>query len=72
MAVYTLGCWAGALTVIWVGNILGRRKAIFTGTVIMVVGEILQCASYSLPQMIVGRLVTGLGLLCRSNPRQRC
>ena len=38
---------------------LGRRKTIFLGSSIMVVGATLQCSAFGLPQFIVGRLVTG-------------
>ena len=43
------------------GEKLGRKKAILAGTTIMTIGAILQIASYSVPQMIVGRIVAGLG-----------
>ncbi|KAF2640831.1 general substrate transporter [Massarina eburnea CBS 473.64] len=58
---YTLGCFFGAVATIWLGNILGRKRTIFTGSAIMVVGAILQTASFGLPQLIVGRLITGFG-----------
>ena len=58
---YTLGCFFGALATMWLGDRLGRRKMIFLGSSIMVVGAILQCTSYGLPQFIVGRLITGFG-----------
>ncbi|KAL5359508.1 general substrate transporter [Aspergillus floccosus] len=61
VAAYNLGCFAGSIPTIWVGNWLGRRKTIFLGSAIMVVGALLQCTSYDLPQLIVGRLVTGFG-----------
>jgi sugar porter (SP) family MFS transporter len=61
VAAYNLGCFAGSIPTIWVGNMLGRRKAIFLGSFIMVIGAILQCTSYELAQLIVGRLVTGFG-----------
>ncbi|KAJ6096926.1 hypothetical protein N7486_007672 [Penicillium sp. IBT 16267x] len=61
VAAYNLGCFAGSIPTIWVGNMLGRRKAIFLGSFIMVIGAILQCTSYDLAQLIVGRLVTGFG-----------
>ena len=53
--------YAGAAICIFVGNPLGRRRTIFLGTCIMIVGAILQTTSYQLPQFIIGRLVTGLG-----------
>ncbi|CAL5874216.1 uncharacterized protein PFLUO_LOCUS8504 [Penicillium psychrofluorescens] len=61
VAAYNLGCFAGSIPTIWVGNILGRRRAIFIGSSIMIIGAILQCTSYDLAQLIVGRLVTGFG-----------
>ncbi|KAJ5953544.1 hypothetical protein N7454_000440 [Penicillium verhagenii] len=61
VAAYNLGCFAGSIPTIWVGNMLGRRKAIFVGSFIMVIGAILQCTSYELAQLVVGRLVTGFG-----------
>ncbi|RMJ20751.1 sugar transporter [Aspergillus sp. HF37] len=61
VAAYNLGCLFGAIPTIWLGNWLGRRRAIFLGSSIMVVGALLQCAAYHLPQLIVGRIITGFG-----------
>lgn len=61
MASYNLGCFFGALFCIWIGNILGRRKTIFTGSVIMIIGATLQCTAFGLPHFIVGRIVMGVG-----------
>ena len=38
---------------------LGRRKTIFFGSSVMVIGATLQSSSFGLPQFIVGRIVTG-------------
>ena len=56
---YNVGCFFGAITTIFIGNPLGRRKTIFLGSSIMIVGAALQCSSYSLGQFISGRLITG-------------
>ncbi|OQN97067.1 hypothetical protein B0A48_16871 [Cryoendolithus antarcticus] len=58
---YTLGCFFGAVATIWLGNFLGRKKTIFIGSLIMVVGAAIQASSFSLPQLIVARLITGFG-----------
>ena len=58
---YTLGCFFGAVATIWLGNMLGRKRTIFVGSAIMVVGAALQTSSFSLPQLIVGRWITGFG-----------
>jgi MFS family permease len=58
---YTLGCFFGAVATIWLGNLLGRKRTIFTGSSIMIVGALLQCTSFSLAQLIAARLITGFG-----------
>ncbi|RDI77902.1 hypothetical protein Vi05172_g12140 [Venturia inaequalis] len=61
IASYNAGCFAGALATIFIGDMLGRRKAIFLGTLIMVVGAALQCSAINLGHLIAGRVITGLG-----------
>lgn len=61
VAAYNLGCFLGAVATIWIGNWLGRKKTIFVGSAIMVVGALLQCTSYQVEQFILGRIVTGIG-----------
>ena len=58
---YNLGCFVGALLTIFLGDRLGRKRCIFSGSLIMAIGAILQCAAFSLPQLIVGRIVCGIG-----------
>lgn len=58
---YTLGCFFGAVATIWLGNWLGRRKTIFVGSCIMIVGAAIQCSSFELGQLIASRLLTGFG-----------
>ena len=40
---------------------LGRKKTIFVGSVIMVIGAAIQCSSFSLGQLIASRFITGFG-----------
>jgi MFS family permease len=61
VASYNLGCLLGAIATIWLGDILGRRKMIFLGAAIMVVGATLQCSAFSLAHLIIGRIITGVG-----------
>jgi hypothetical protein len=58
---YTLGCFFGAVATIWLGNILGRKRTIIVGSSIMIIGAAIQCASFSLGQLIASRLITGFG-----------
>ncbi|KAL1301943.1 hypothetical protein AAFC00_002402 [Neodothiora populina] len=60
-AIYDIGCFFGAIAAVIVGDRLGRKKTILAGTTIMSIGAILQIAAYSVPQMIVGRIVAGIG-----------
>ncbi|CCM04837.1 uncharacterized protein FIBRA_07030 [Fibroporia radiculosa] len=61
VAIYEIGCLFGALSNLWLGDKLGRRKTIFIGGSIMIVGAILQTTSFTYAQMIVARIITGLG-----------
>lgn len=61
VASYNLGCFIGAIMAIFLGNRLGRRKMIFAGSAVMIVGATLQCSSFQLPQFIIGRIITGIG-----------
>ncbi|KAI1344230.1 general substrate transporter [Xylariaceae sp. FL0016] len=64
-AIYEIGCLAGAMFILGVGDILGRRKAMVLGGIIMILGTLIQITAYPahapLAQFIVGRVVTGVG-----------
>ncbi|KAG1767112.1 major facilitator superfamily domain-containing protein [Suillus occidentalis] len=61
VAIYEIGCLMGALSNLWVGDHLGRRRTIALGGCIMIIGAILQTTSYSYAQLVVARIVTGVG-----------
>lgn len=60
-AIYDIGCFFGAIGAFIFGDYLGRKKTILVGTTIMSIGALLQCTAYSVPHMIVGRIVAGIG-----------
>jgi len=64
-AIYEIGCLLGAMFILGVGDLLGRRRAIISGAIIMLLGVIIQVTSISgaspLAQFIVGRVVMGVG-----------
>ncbi|WPG97487.1 general substrate transporter [Acrodontium crateriforme] len=60
-ALYDIGCFLGAITAFFIGDIFGRKKTILIGTTIMSIGALLQITAYGVPQMIVGRIVAGIG-----------
>lgn len=57
-----IGALFGSLSCTWIGDILGRRRAIFLGASIALVGQVLECTAYSLAQFTVGRVVLGWGV----------
>lgn len=65
-SIYAVGCFFGALFILMWGDRLGRRKAIFLGATVMIVGVIIQIASVppnagATAQFIIGRFITGIG-----------
>ncbi|KAJ4310901.1 hypothetical protein N0V94_008221 [Neodidymelliopsis sp. IMI 364377] len=61
VAIYEIGCFFGAIFCLIFGEKLGRKKCIMLGCVILSIGAALQSAAFGIPQMIVGRIVAGLG-----------
>jgi len=66
VSIYAVGCFLGACFIFAFGDKLGRRKSIFLGAVIMIVGVIIQIACVppnggATAQFIVGRCITGVG-----------
>lgn len=59
IGLYEVGCAAGALSCLFLGDYLGRRRTIFTVTVVAVVGIIIQSSPFALAQLIVGRIING-------------
>ncbi|KAJ6127232.1 hypothetical protein N7523_002844 [Penicillium sp. IBT 18751x] len=62
VAIYEIGCAIGALSCAFIGDVLGRRRMLFTAGIFVIVGVVLQATPFSLPQLIVARIITGLGV----------
>lgn len=60
-SIYDIGCMVGCLAAAIWGGKLGRKRAIFVGSIIAIVGAAMQACSYSVAQMIVARVVCGVG-----------
>ena len=62
-AIYEIGCLFGAIFVLWMGDIIGRRRAIMLGGVTMIIGVIIQVTAEAnatpLAQFIAGRVIMG-------------
>lgn len=65
VASYEIGCFFGALFVLFRGDLIGRRPIVLIGGLVMVIGAIISTASFGpqwgLGQFIVGRVISGLG-----------
>lgn len=62
VAIYEIGCFFGAVATAFLGDKLGRRKSIMIGCVWLAIGCVLQASSFEISQMIVGRIVSGIGM----------
>lgn len=66
VSIYAVGCFLGALFILLFGDHLGRRRSIFTGASVMIVGVLIQITAMgpspgSTAQFIIGRAITGIG-----------
>ncbi|KAI9660042.1 MAG: hypothetical protein M1821_001394 [Bathelium mastoideum] len=61
VSIYDIGCAAGCLTSLFFGERMGRKRMIVAGASTMVLGTILLASSTTIAQLLVGRIVTGLG-----------
>ncbi|KAK4928031.1 hypothetical protein LTR49_005230 [Elasticomyces elasticus] len=60
-SLYNIGCFFGAMSTLFTGDWLGRPRQILVGSTVIAIGAIIQTASWTVAQMIVGRIVAGLG-----------
>lgn len=59
---FFIGAFLGSIAAFVLGDKLGRRKTIALGLILNLIGATLQFLSWGLPQMIIGRVVNGLGI----------
>ncbi|KAJ5368665.1 general substrate transporter [Penicillium cataractarum] len=62
VSAFTGGAIPGALSVAWLPDRLGRRKAVFIGACISVLGCALQAGATTIPMMIAGRFIAGVAV----------
>ncbi|KAA8645791.1 hypothetical protein EYZ11_006754 [Aspergillus tanneri] len=62
VASFQIGALIGALSCTFLGDRLGRRKTIFLGGILCIIGQVLQAASYDLAQFVVGRVILGIAI----------
>ncbi|KAF2158390.1 hypothetical protein M409DRAFT_38271 [Zasmidium cellare ATCC 36951] len=62
VAIYGIGAFVGAISaMLYAGRKFGRRITVTVGQAFAMVGAALQASSFSLPQTIVARIITGIG-----------
>lgn len=61
VAIYQIGCWLGSLVILVYGEKWGRKSSTFWGSLIMIVGTILQAGTFEYGCFVVGRVVGGIG-----------
>ncbi|CAI7648902.1 unnamed protein product [Penicillium glandicola] len=62
VAVLEIGAFISSLLVGRVGDVIGRRRTILYGSIVFFVGGAFQTFATSIPMMMVGRVVAGLGV----------
>ncbi|QIW99849.1 hypothetical protein AMS68_005367 [Peltaster fructicola] len=63
-AIYNLAAGVMALCVSFFGMKIGRKGTILLGCLLICIGATLQATTFSVAQIIVGRIVTGAGIGC--------
>ncbi|KAL4992052.1 general substrate transporter [Aspergillus falconensis] len=61
VSIYNLGCFTGCVVNFLVADNLGRRRAMWFAMLWVIVGATLQASAFSVPHMMVGRFITGIG-----------
>ncbi|KAL9117943.1 MAG: hypothetical protein Q9187_005514, partial [Circinaria calcarea] len=62
VAILEVGAFISSLSVGRIGDMIGRRRTILYGSIIFFIGGALQTFATSMPMMIIGRIVAGLGV----------
>lgn len=60
-ALYDIGCVVGSIVCYFIGERYGRRTMLIAGGSIMIIGTIILASSYTVAQLIAGRIITGIG-----------
>lgn len=61
IAIYQIGCFLGAVVILFYGEKWGRKPSTFWGSLIMIIGTIIQAAANGYAMICIGRVVGGVG-----------
>jgi MFS family permease len=67
VASYDLAAMVTAIIIAFFSFRMGRRGTVILGNIAAIIGSVLQASSYSVAQLIVGRLCTGFAIGCISS-----
>ncbi|KAJ5611777.1 general substrate transporter [Penicillium herquei] len=59
---YDIGCMIGALAAVMISEQIGRRRTILLACIIHLIGDAINASSFSLAQILVSRIILGVGL----------
>ncbi len=62
VAILEIGALVASLSIGRIGDIIGRRRTIFWGSMIFLVGGAFQSFATGMPMMLIGRIIAGLGV----------
>ena len=60
-SIYDVGCFAGAVLTLFVGEPLGRKRMLIVFTIIMTAGIMLQTVAQNMQHLLWGRFIAGIG-----------
>jgi hypothetical protein len=61
VAIYQIGCFLGAVLILFYGETWGRKSSTFWGSAIMIIGTIMQGGAQEYGLFVAGRVVGGVG-----------
>ncbi|KAJ5765554.1 Mitochondrial substrate/solute carrier [Penicillium odoratum] len=62
VAILEVGAFISSLMVGRIGDLIGRRRTILYGSLVFLIGGVLQTVATSMPMMMVGRIIAGFGV----------
>lgn len=62
IAAFQIGALVGALSCTLISERIGRRKTIFIGAILSIIGQLLQVSAYTVVQFSIGRIILGMGV----------
>lgn len=61
VAIYQIGCFFGAVVILFYGEKWGRKPSTFWGSLVMIIGTVLQAGANGYALLCVGRVIGGVG-----------